>query len=239
MFHRSTLAASRMLLAGMLVHGACTAQGPAPDLRHSVADYYGFANFDEVAALRFTWNVQRSDMRTSRSWVWEPKTDRVTFTPAAPGEGPTTYERTADPAALPEALRKIDAGFINDQYWLLFPFHLVWDKMATVTRQPGQKPLPIGQGEASEILVKYPSTGGYTPGDEYELFVDPNGRILQWIYRRSGAPQPTLTAAWEDYQRIGPLNLSLNRPGPTADFRVWFTDVAVQLVGQTGWITAR
>ncbi len=239
MFKRSMPATGACLLAGLLALGACTTRSPGPDLRHKIADYYGLASFGEVTALRFTFNVKRGDLQLSRSWLWEPQTNRVTFTPSAPGETPTTYQRPSETTTLPEALTKVDSEFINDQYWLLFPFHLVWDQMTTVTREPGQKALPLGQGEASEILVKYPPQGGYTPGDEYELFIDPDGRILQWIYRRGGATEPTLTAAWEDYQQLGPLTLSLNRPGPDDNFRVWFTDVGVQLAGQTGWTMAR
>jgi hypothetical protein len=27
----------------------------------------------------------------------------------------------------------IDANFLNDQYWLLLPFHVIWDTRATMT----------------------------------------------------------------------------------------------------------
>jgi hypothetical protein len=63
--------------------------------------------------------------------------------------------------------REIDPAFANDQYWLLLPFHIVWDG-ATVTDEGTQK-LPLGEGSARRVVVKYPSKGGYQPGDTWEL----------------------------------------------------------------------
>jgi len=66
----------------------------------------------------------------------------------------------------------IDANFLNDQYWLLLPFHVIWDTSATVTDEGMQK-LPLGNGSGEKLVVKYPSDGGYSPGDTWDVYAAP------------------------------------------------------------------
>lgn len=54
-----------------------------------------------------------------------------------------------------------------------------------------------------------------------------------------GAAKPTLAATWEENRHLGPLVVSLNHRGTEKGFRVWFTDVAVKLVGSDHWIAAK
>jgi len=194
-----------------------------------LADAYGIKNFDQVEELRYTFNVKVGDKVTSRSWSWEPKTDRVTFTGTAEQGGTVSYERSVLAGQPTEQVKKIDPAFVNDNYWLIFPLRLYWDQSATVVEDAAPASLPIGTGKARRIVVSYPKTEGYTPGDVYELFVNDSDRIVQWVYRKGGDPKPTRIATWEDYHKVGPLKLSLNHQGPDASFRVWFTDVAVRL----------
>ena len=51
--------------------------------------------------------------------------------------------------------------------------------------------------------------------------------------------KPLEETTWEDYRRVGPLTLSLDHRGADGSFRVWFTDVAVRLAGQSAWISAQ
>jgi hypothetical protein len=135
-------------------------------------------------------------------------------------------------------LKKVDAAFINDQYWLLFPFHLVWDQQTTVA-DVGRQPMPIGGQTARSVVVTYPPSGGCTPGDVYELFIGPDNRLIQWIYRKGGSIEPTRVATWQDFRKVGPLTLALDHQGPNADFRVRFSDVAVKLKGSDDWNAAQ
>jgi hypothetical protein len=211
--------------------------GSAADMRQKVADAYGIQKFGQIEQIRYTFNVRAGDKHVSRSWIWQPKTDEVTFT-AGSNAQPVTYSRKNISAATPDNLRKIDGWFINDNYWLLFPIHMAWDHQAKVDDM-GKKDLPIGTGKADCLVVSYPSEGGYTPGDVYDLFLDDSYRITQWMYHQGGATAPpTRIVAWDDYRRVGPLVLSLNRPGANQNFRVWFTDVAVKTSGSADWINA-
>ena len=80
---------------------------------------------------------------------------------------------------------EIDPAFSNDNYWLLFVLHVSWDGSATVTDKGMQK-LPLGNGSAERVVVKYPSEGGYAPGDTWELYVGADHRIEEFVYHGGG-----------------------------------------------------
>src|SRR5438093_4256583 len=72
----------------------------------------------------------------------------------------------------------VDPGFVNDQYWLLFALHVYWDTSANV-QDKGMQGLPLGSGSSKLISVKYPSEGGYTPGDHWDLYGRKDNRVEQ------------------------------------------------------------
>ena len=206
----------------------------AEDIRQKVAQAYGIQSFNQVELIRYTFNVQKDDKSASRIWIWQPKTDQVTFK-AGPDAEPIIYNRNELTSASPDKLQKIDSWFINDNYWLLFPIRTAWDKQAKV-EDIGPRNLPMGSGNARCLVVTYPSAGGYTPGDAYDLFLDEKYRITQWVYRRGNAKDPTRITTWEDHRQVGPLVLSLNHHGDDKNFRVWFTDVAIKTVDEDSWV---
>jgi hypothetical protein len=86
----------------------------------------------------------------------------------------------------PDIVRnEVDPAFINDNYGLLGPFQVFWDTSATVTDR-GMGKLPMGNGSAELVVVKYPLQGGYTPGGTYELQVGKDNRVEQFVYRGAG-----------------------------------------------------
>ena len=107
---------------------------------------------------------------------------------------------------------------------------MAWDTQAKV-EDAGRKDLPIGRGTARCLIVSYPPEGGYTPGDVYELFLDGNYRIEQWIYRKGGSTVPTNVATWDDYRQVGPLLLALNHKWANKNVRIWFSNVAAKTTG--------
>ena len=198
-----------------------------------IALAYGIQHFDRLEAIRYTFNVNINEKNIQRSWVWEPKTGRVTFKGTGPDGKPmeTTYNRkNSDPYD-----RKIDHWFINDQYWLLFPFHLKWDTGITIT-EDGIQPLPIGSGSANRITIAYPADGGYTPGDVYKLYYGPDYILTQWTYHKGGATEPTRAATWDQHAGVGPITISLMHRGADESFKLWFTDVAVKTEQGGEWV---
>jgi hypothetical protein len=222
---------SILTLLIVIVAIACSAPQPAPmgDIRHQIAGAYGSESFHRIEVIEYTFNVQIGDKHIRRSWIWWPQVEQVEF---KGGDDPETmlYNRLELGQDPPQNVQRVDAWFVNDNYWLLFPIHLAWDQQAAM-EDTGHQELPMGRGSAKCVVVSYPQTGGYTPGDIYELFVDENHVLTHWIYRRGGSATPTRITTWEDNRKLGPLTISMDRHGDDGKFRVWFTDVAIKLSG--------
>ena len=202
-----------------------------------LAQTYGLGSFTQIEAIRYTFSAQLPGIVLSRSWVWEPKTEQVTYEGKDKAGQPVklSYQRSQISGQAAE----IEASFVNDNYWLLLPFHVAWDTDAKVEDAGAQK-LPLGEGSADKIVVKYPSDGGFSPGDTWDLYVG-DGRIKEMVFHRGGTAKPGLVAAsWTDYRQAGPLLFSLEHRG-TADgkpMHVSLSNIAVKLAGSNTWVEA-
>ncbi len=137
---------------------------------------------------------------------------------------------------------EVDPGFLNDNYWLLFPFHAYWDTTATVT-DDGMKKLPAGSGSAELVSVKYGAElGGYTPGDTWDLYVGKDSRVEYLVFHHGGTKKPSLVnASWTGYKKAGPLLISTEHRG-SADgkpLHIFISDVAVKVTGSDTWMKAQ
>ena len=205
--------------------------------RQLIAESYGLQHFSEVEKIQYTFNIKLGEKLIRRFWIWEPRLDRVTFK-GMDYQKAITYNRDDIEGTESNKLKKIDAWFINDNYWMLFPYHVAWDT-DTKVEDIGRRQLPMGDGKARCVVVTYPATGGYTPGDVYDLFLDDQYRLVQWVYRRGGSEKPTRISTWEDHRKVGPLTVSLNHQGEDQNFRVWFTTVGVMMVDADSWLYAQ
>jgi len=163
--------ASRVPVIGVLLIGVLYPPAPVsaqerPAIADQIAKTYGLDSFGQIDAIRYTFNIDLAalKLKLSRSWVWEPKTDQISYEGKDKAGNPVkvTYSRSQLASQSAVVKDEVDPGFFNDQYWLLFPFHLVWDTSATV-QDAGMQKLPLGKGSARKVAVKYPSGGGYTP----------------------------------------------------------------------------
>jgi hypothetical protein len=215
----------------------------SPVSAEQIAKAHGLDSFSRIEAIRYTWNAQFPGVNVSRAWVWEPKTGKVSYEGKDKDGKPVkaSYLRSQLDRQPANVKADIDPAFVNDNYWLLFPFHAYWDKSPTVTDQ-GMKQLPIGSGSAELVTVKYPSDGGYTPGDTWDLYVDKENRVQQMVYHRGGPKKPSVVnATWEGYKKAGPLLISTDHNG-TADgnqLHIFISDVAVKVTGSENWINAQ
>jgi hypothetical protein len=220
------------------------AQQRAPILEQ-IAKTYGIDSWNQIDGIRYTWNGEIPGLfKLSHKWEWEPKTNKVSYEGKDKDGKPVqaTYVRT-DMSSQPDSVKnEVDPAFINDNYWLLFPFHANWDTSATVTDE-GMKKLPIGAGSAKLVVVKYPSeAGGYTPGDTWDLYVGKDNRVVQMVYHRGGPRKPSLvTATWAGYKKAGPLLFSTDHRGTADDkqLHIFISDVSVKLTGSDTWVKAQ
>jgi len=227
-------------LVGLLfLAGAVQAQ-ERPPIAEKLAKTYGLDGFANVEAIRFTFSAQLPAIDVSRAWTWETKTGQVTYQGKdKSGKAVTvTYSRSQPDTQGAE----IEPWFVNDEYWLLLPFHATWDYGATI-EDIGPQKLPVGDGSAEKVVMRYPSSGASSsPGDTWDLYIGADGRIEAITFHRGGSAKPNLVhASWTDYKKAGPLLFSLEHRG-TADgqpLHVGFSNVAVKLAGSNDWIEAK
>ena len=241
--------ASRVSLIGLasiaaLVLPASVSAQQRPPIADQIAQTYGFGSFSQVEAIRYTFTLDGGPkLKLHRSWIWEPKKDQITFEgkDKAGKDVKVTYVRSKLADQDDFVKKEVDPGFFNDQYWLLLPFHLVWDTGPTI-EDAGMQKLPLGKGKARKVVMKYPSDVGYLPGDTWALFVGPDNRIKEIDFHHGGTAKPSkVVANWTDYKMAGPLLFSLDHHGKAdgKPFRLWFTKVAVKMAGSDTWVETK
>ena len=232
-----------LLLGVPVLAGTSRAQMHSP-IAERMAKTYGLDSFGQVEAMRYTFNLELAGKNISRSWVWEPKTGRVSFDGTDKDGKPlkVTYLQSDLYKESDVVKDEIDPAFVNDNYWVIFPFHAYWDSPGADVQDKGMQQLPSGKDSAKLVSVKYSSKGGYTPGDTWDLYVGNDNRIEYFVYHRGGDKKPQLVSTtWEGYKKAGPLLFSTDHRG-TADgapVRVSFSNVAVKLAGSDKWIDAQ
>lgn len=185
-----------------------------------IATANGLEHFSQVRELNYTFNVEIKDsMVSQRSWTWKPQEQKVTMTE---GGTATTYDYRQQAEQYP----KVDHKFINDQYWLLFPYHLVWDDLEFEYHEKATA--PISGTELQHVVISYPQDAGYTPGDIYEIYFDDDNIIREWKYRARGRNENPLVTTWEDYQEFNGINISTMHRTPDGTFQLFFTDISVK-----------
>jgi hypothetical protein len=194
-----------------------------PEAAVALARRCGLDAWPQVEELRYTFNVQSLRGETHRSWIWRPREDTVTR--QVSGEPDVVYSRDQLTGAEDDPLRRVDGQFINDQYWLLFPLHLVWDTGVAVT-DDGPQPAPFDLGSLPRLTAAYGSEEGYTPGDVYELHLGEEGLPVAWTFHGGGTGDPR-PMTWEGWTRFGPLLIATEHRNPDSGTRLWFSDVAV------------
>ena len=192
----------------------------APEARETglvdtVLQKYGFKAFDKVESIRFTFHGKALGfIGPSHTWIWKPKSDSVTFVDKG-----ISYSRKN----VGEEHRGIDKSFVNDQYWLMFPFHMAWDKGMVITVDTGLSESPRHKESLRKIRVTYMEPGGYSPNDSYDLFVAPDGLIKEWTYHKRGGKWG-MSWTWEDHAEYSGLRFARDHRGL---FRIRFSDIVV------------
>lgn len=199
--------------------GTSKSTGTEDPITTRIAYANGFQNFEDVEQLNFTFNVRVNDsLRSQRSWRWFPREDRVELTENGTSTG---YINDGD---LTEEEMSIDQKFINDTYWLLFPYQLVWSEYEFDHSRSAVA--PISQQRMEQVTISFPNEGGYTPGDSYHLFLR-DDIIQEWTYVSSGGR--TLSTTWEDYETFNGITISKMHRSQDGSFELFFTDVAVRI----------
>lgn len=199
-----------------LITTAALGDDRARKLADEVMQAAGIETWNDVRRIRFTFNVE-NDGKTviSAAHDW----DRVAGTDTVRWQDKTVTVNLADPGEDADA-KAAFARWTNDAYWLLAPLKLA---------DGGLKLLHLGtrekEGQTYEILHLSFEQVGLTPGDEYELYVHPVSKRIEW-WDYMPAPEKRTSFTWEGYQVFGGVTLSTEHR--TGNRRIFFTDISVE-----------
>ena len=180
----------------------------------------GYDNWKNVFEINFTFNVDRGEQHFERSWTWKPNEDMVKMISQ---KDTVTYNRSK----VDSTTQKADAAFINDKFWLLAPFNLVWDTGTTFSEKKNVI-APISKDTLNQLTVVYGNDGGYTPGDAYDFFYDENHKIKEWNFRKGNDSVPTMTTTWEKYENHKGLEIATTHKDSTGVFKLYFSNISVK-----------
>ena len=190
------------------------------EVHEKIAMANGFQEFDSISQIKFTFNVKVNDtLRSERRWVWNLKSDKISLT-----EKDSTMSYIKKDSISKEK-EYIDQRFVNDSYWLLFPYQLKWSD-ADISETKTAK-APISGDEMQMLTASYPSEGGYTPGDSYDIYFDDDYMIQEWVYKASGGGREMATT-WEDYEDFNGVKISKMHKSGDGSFELFFSDISVE-----------
>ncbi|TXE09360.1 hypothetical protein ES711_05370 [Gelidibacter salicanalis] len=184
-----------------------------------IANAHGLENWKNVSELQFTFNVDRDTIHFERSWIWNPKSEDVVM---ISGKDTVAYNRKSiDSISL-----NADKSFINDKYWLLAPFQLVWDTSASISEVSAAE-APISKTQLNKITITYTNEGGYTPGDAYDFYYGDDFMLKEWVYRKGNSKEPSMMTTWEDFEDFSGIKISKTHKRPEVDWTLHFTNIKV------------
>lgn len=185
-----------------------------------IANAHGFEKWDKVTSLEFRFGGSQDNPNSGRFWKWQPKTnaillkqDTITF----------QYNRNQMDSV---AIQK-DKAFINDKFWALIPFQLVWDKGLTFS-EVKKAISPIKNEELNQLTITYSNEGGYTPGDAYDIFFNDSYIIKEWNFRKGNAPEASLSNTFETYNNYGGIQIAKDHKKATGDWNLLLRDIKIE-----------
>lgn len=187
-----------------------------------IATAHGFENWKNVSEIKFTFKVDRDTIKgNGRTWSWQPKTNTVSM---SAGTRNVTYNQNK----IDSTNMGADQAFINDKFWLLVPFQLVWDSAATLS-EPIKAEAPISKTQMDMITITYSNEGGYTPGDAYDIYYGSDYLIKEWAFRKGNAETASLTNTFENYQDFNGIKIAIDHKRDGGKWNLNFGDVSVTL----------
>ncbi|MEP3839015.1 MAG: hypothetical protein ABJM36_15325 [Algibacter sp.] len=182
-------------------------------IAEKIANAHGIENWNAITQIQFTFF-------NKRSWNWKPKTNDVTLITE---KDTIHYNRnTLDSLSL-----KADRAFINDKFWLLIPFQLVWDQGTTIS-EPTKEQSPVHKTPLNKITLTYPDIGGYTPGDAYDIYYSDDFIIKEWAFKKGNAATAGLINTFENYQDFNGIKIALDHKKPEGKWNLTLTNIKIK-----------
>jgi hypothetical protein len=190
----------------------------------------GRGAFEEARVLEFTWAVEKGGARlTARHHLWDRYSGSYVFGMREKESGDsievhmnvTTRKgsafRNGVEMGAEQSLKQVEnayAAYINDSYWLLCP---------TKLEDPGVKLTMVTEDSLPGVSVLHLAfeNVGLTPGDQYWLYVQGDGRITRWRYLLESGREGIFE--WRDEKDCGMgIRLSTNKVAADGNVRIYF-----------------
>lgn len=189
-------------------------------IAEKIANAHGISKWNTVNQIDFTFNVDKDSTHFERHWSWQPKTNNVTL---ITGKDTINYNRSKiDSLSL-----RADQGFINDKFWLLAPFQLVWDSGTTISEATKEK-APISDTVLNKITLTYSNEGGYTPGDAYDFYYDKNYIIKEWVFRKGNTEKPSMITTFENHKDFNGITIAKDHKKAEGNWNLSFSNIIIK-----------
>lgn len=180
----------------------------------------GFKQWKKVTKIQFSFNVDRDTSHFERKWIWDTRENKVT---RILKNDTIAYKRSK----LDSITSKVNGGFINDKFWLLAPFNLIWDSKNYTYTVSDASNSPIAKKTLQKLTIVYGNEGGYTPGDAYDFYFDKAYKIKEWVFRKANQPEASMVTTWEDYTTEKGMQLAKMHKKEGNNFKLYFTNLEV------------
>ena len=194
---------------------------PEQTILEKIADAHGYQNWQNIAQINFTFNVDRDSMHFERSWSWKPKQNTVK---SMTTKDTLVYQRNA----MDSVAMKANAGFINDRYWLLSPFNLMWDQANFEYTHEEEAIAPISKKACQKLTIVYGNEGGYTPGDAYDFYFGDDYLVQEWVFRKTNQEEASMTTTWENYKEQNGIKFAVDHKKDGEAFNLYFSNVVIE-----------
>ena len=132
----------------------------------------------------------------------------------------------SEPAAGDETRRLLGLAYsryINDTYWLLFPFKLS-DPGARLQYEGTRR---IDDSEFEVLRLSFVEPVGLTPDNVYRAFIDTRTNLIgRWEYQATSEAEP-VGARWEGWQDFGGIRLATRRVIERSERKILFENIVV------------
>lgn len=125
------------------------------------------------------------------------------------GRVKVSEELIVDQDSLKKMLNQAEQIWVNDSYWLVFPFKLK-DPGVQLKYQGNDTTLA---GEPAEVIALQFDSVGFTPQNKYLAYINPETHlIMQWDYYQNASDSAAaFQQLWSDYKDFDGIKLAAGR----------------------------